>query len=261
MGLRKGQAIVLRRLAAGEKDLLAEILLDSGERRLLRLHGILASKSRSPMLGEPGTLIHIDFYEGPQAELSLREGSVVNRFDALKTDYRKQDFLARILKLGRIVSSGEADRSHFVLIASALEYASASIVTPGVEPATAGNAAGDPSHAHSIDAFLIFLVVRVLSAMGLLGDPSHCAQCERPIEPGGLAAWGDGAFFLCPQCSPAADRSGAVASGLLQRIHASRYRDVRTLVEGQDHEVSQRLKTALQKAMDYTLPDPPRIFE
>lgn len=258
MGLRKGRAVVLRRMAAGEKDLLTEILLDTGERRWLRLHGILASKTRSPVLGEPGTLIQIDFYEGPQSELSLREGSVVERFEALKGDYRKQDFLARILKLGRVLASGEPDRSHFVLIASALDYAARSIVAPG------GTGVGDrapTSDAHGMDAFLIFLVVRVLASMGLLGDPARCAQCERPLDPEGLAAWGDGAFFLCARCSPAADRAGAIAAGLVGRIYTARYRDVRGLLEGQDHDVSQRIKAGLQKAMDHSLPDPPRIFE
>lgn len=245
MSLKKGRAIVLKKTRSGEKDLIAHLLLENGEKRMLRLHGILASKNRSPLIAEPGALIEVDYYESQKEELSLREGVVLTRHDALKSDYRNQDLLSKILTLGSLAGSGTPDPAAFLLLRSALEFAEASI-------------AGAELDTHRAEAFLMFLCVRTLDLMGLLGDTAHCAQCERPLQ--GRALFGEGAFFICENCNSLADTAGFQCSLEVANMQARRYRDIRSHVEGLDAPVFQQLKSGLQRALRFSVPQPPEVF-
>jgi DNA repair protein RecO len=246
MSLKKGKAIVLRKSRTGEKDLIAHLLLENGEKRMLRLHGILASKNRSPLLGEPGTLIEINYYDNNREELSLKEGTVIKRHDALKSDYRNQELLSKILILGNLASSGAPDPFAFVLLRSALEYAETSIAGPGLDH-------------HRAECFLIFLCVRVLDFMGLLGSTKQCAQCGRSLQDRALFA--EGAFFICERCNALADTTGFQCSLEIANMLARRYRDIESHVEGLDAPVFQQLKSGLQRGLRFSVPQPPEIFE
>lgn len=244
MSLQKGHAIVLKKFRSGEKDLVAQLLFDSGEKRPLRLHGILSSKNRSPLLAEPGCLIELNSYDSGKEELSLREGTVLKRYDSLKTNYQNQELLSRILILGNLASSGAPDPASFILLKSALDFADGLV--------------SQTTERHQYEAFLLFLCVRTLSLMGLLGDTGHCAQCERPLHE--RALFGDGGFFLCEQCNSLADSTGFLCSQELMRMQHHRYRTIRSHVEGLDAAVFQQLKNGLQRALRFTVPDPPDIF-
>ena len=251
MSLHKAQAVVLRRIPGHEKDLVAHLLLDTGEQIYLRLHGILASKNRSPLIAEPGSLIDIDYYAATQErqEVSFKEGSVLKRHDRLKADYPSQTLLAKILLLSRLTSAGATDVKTFQLAKAALAFAD-DVLLYDKAPTS-----------HQSEAFLIFLCIRCFSLMGLLGDTDHCANCNATLSQKQQAVFGDGMFFLCHSCNPLADTVGFQCSVEVSRALKNRYRNIQYNFENIDEEVFLALKAGIRRALAFTLPQAGQLFD
>lgn len=245
--LKKGKAIVLRKYRSGEKDLIAELLFETGEKHHLYLPGILSSKRRTALLAEIGSLIEINYYENQNQELSLKEGFVLERFDYLKTDYARQDFLSKLLSLTRLAASGAPDASIYVLIEAALNYSNSIFKN------------NDTEFQNLSELLLIFFSIRILDLMGFVGDVTHCVNCNQPII--SLAAWGSGGIqFLCANCSNVANKLGFHSAQVILNCQKKRFRDVKSILESCETDIIHSLKNGVKRAIEFSLPNPPNIF-
>jgi len=254
-----GKGIALQRRRVGESDGVALVLLEDGRSLDLRGHGILRSKNRSNLLFEPGCLIRFAAYlaEGPGAVAgdgslfaSLKEGSVLDRYEDLKADYEAMLVLALFLEsatracraLAPLANAPSVDpegeavagaRELYRLAQGALEQLrelrvlenetkavrrTASLQSPTANASRDAESQARPEEASFILRLLLllgFYETRLLKVLGLLGDPQHCSSCGAPL--GEEASWAlPEAHFRCSRCSDAANADEAWMAGMIR---------------------------------------------
>ncbi len=191
--LREGTGIVLTRRREGEGDALVTLLLESGETLRVKVHGILVSKNRSRLIAEPGTLVRVIVYEKEPGRGSLKEGSVLERFDEIKESYGEMLLLSHLLELAaQVYGDQESGQELYLLVKGALE--------------TLRKRKREASLSRQwLQHFLLFYGIRILKLSGLVGDLTRCSLCDSPLEE---KAHLDSELlsFQCHRCSGSATR-------------------------------------------------------
>ena len=96
------------------------MLTEEGHSLDLRVYGIQKSRKRSPLLLEPGTLVDINFYAKQNGLASLKEGSVRERFAAIKGAYAPLLLLSYFLELSAFAVRYGSSPSLFLLVKGSL---------------------------------------------------------------------------------------------------------------------------------------------
>ncbi|MCR9142538.1 MAG: DNA repair protein RecO [bacterium] len=216
--LQSGPGIVLNRRNAGEADAIGRVLFESGEAREVRSHGVRKSKSRSNLLLEPGSLVHLTYYQseerpGVSADAvifaSLKEGHVVERFASLKEDgYDGLLVLSYFLELANFGSRAGDSPELFLLLKGTLEELAT--------PCEAG------LKAFRFTMLSIFFKVRVLKILGLVGDARSCAECGGELREEAL--WNvPEVFFSCDACASDANIPDAYSARVVAAAAGMRY--------------------------------------
>lgn len=196
--LKSGTGIVLKRWKEGEADTVIQLLDATGQSTLVRLHGIRKSIRRSQLLTEPGSLISYTLYTKPDdpTRASLKEGSVLNRFEHLKDTYEKMVWLSELLETTRLAVIGPEEAGLFRLLKSALDNREQFYTSVSTETGL------------NQSAFSVFFTIRLLDLLGWVADTTRCNRCSAPLSE--RAFWiADEIAFLCTACSTEAGQRDA----------------------------------------------------
>ncbi|MEQ9364300.1 MAG: DNA repair protein RecO [Leptospirales bacterium] len=216
--LQSAPGIVLNRRNAGEADAIARVLLESGQVREIRAHGVRKSRSRSNLLLEPGSLVHLTFYESEERPgvsvdsvifASLKEGHVLERYGALKdAGYDGLLILSYFLELATFGSRAGDSPELFLLLKGTLEELAAP------------RAVGLKSYRFTL--LSIFFKARVLKNLGLVGDARSCAECGGELKD--LALWNlPEVFFSCDNCATGANAPDAYSARIVAAAVGMRF--------------------------------------
>jgi DNA repair protein RecO len=202
--LKSEEGIVLSRKKSGEADLEITLLSSEGSLMRVKMHGLRASRHRSQLLGEPGSLIKILLYENRRdgaVHRSMKEGELLDRHEELKGEYEKTVLLARLLRIAEQSATPEPHPDLYRLLLGAIRFR-------GREFDTLGGGGLDD------ELFVDFYIIRILKISGLLGDPTICSSCGRDLEK--RAHWAvPEPFFYCDACSEKANRNDFLHSRLI----------------------------------------------
>lgn len=201
--------IVLSRKKHGEADALLQIISEGGEKLSLKLHGIFASKKRSAIAAEPGTIVQFIYYTEGQFH-SVKEAEVIERFTSLKDDYKSLVLLAAILEVTELSLNGPSAPEVYILLKSALEFLA--FRTTSIEERT-------------FFALLSFYKIRICSHLGIMADPQTCAECGKELR--AISHWMMPELrFLCENCgqNPTAEHFGF--ADFMARSLSSKFKNV-----------------------------------
>lgn len=247
--LTKATGIVLRRSKMKEADLSVQVLAESGGLVELYVHGIRASKSRSQLLAEPGTLIHFDFYEKDERGGSLKEGEILDRFDEIKSDYLGTLVLSYLLELVGLAARGEATPETYQLLLGALG-----------EIRAAGTRASADERRLFLIQLLAFFKIRLLRILGLLGDTEHCDTCGNSL--GDRAGWAVPEMtFRCGRHAEVSSRDEAWMAGLIGHAAVTRFQRLRASLpdRGPGLDVWKRLDEWLSRCLEHYFATPSTV--
>ena len=219
--IQKARGIILKRTTVKESDVLLEVLTAEGDLLQLYHHGILATRRRSLLAIEPGSLVEIDYSGNADQPASIRNTFVEHRFDGAKNSYDSLLLVSVLLDLIRFSSRGEKAPGFFSLLQGALKELDE---TEG--SSKSGFPEGVPGWIQENHGFLLltFFKIRLMHLSGILGDPGHCESCGRALEK--TAHWKrEEISFLCPVCSSGADRRDGQAARILGATLKKRFRD------------------------------------
>lgn len=194
--------IVLRKKKDGEADLLIWLLSQEGVVYNLRFHGIEQSKSRSAQSTEIGCVIDVRANMRTETSGSVKEASVVERFENWKGGYRSLALLSGVLEFVQgVATAGEPGEMYRLLLGALRE---------GERNAAAFTPTGS-------SIFFSALRLRGLAGAGLIGDCAHCANCGERL--GQKARWiVPDVSFLCETCSEDPCEEDARLAGTMERI-------------------------------------------
>ena len=246
--LIKTTGIVLRRAKQKESDLSVQLLDEDGALIELYMHGIRASKSRSQLLAEPGTLIRCEYYQKDERGGSFREGAILDRFDELKGDYTGTLVLSYLLEMIGLAARGGPMPENYQLLNGAMEHLRGS-------PAGTGPARG-LFHLR----LLAFFKVRLLRILGLMGDCEHCEICGNPL--GERAGWNvPEVSFRCRRHAEEHSREEAWMAVFLTRAAVTRFDPLLAWI-GQDSpplEVWRRMDEWLSRCLEHYFATPSTV--
>lgn len=235
--------IVLRRKKDAEADLLAWLLSENGAVYTLRFHGIEQSKSRSAQSSEIGCVIDVRAHMRTETTGSVKEASVVERFDNWKSGYRSLALLSGVLEFVQgVAAAGEPGEMYRLLLGALRE---------GQKNASAFTPVGS-------SIFFSALRLRGLSGAGLLGDCAHCSNCGERL--GKSARWiVPELSFLCSSCAEDPCEEDARLAGTMERILAepfSRLAVSRADADYQKHlqDLAERLSACVRYALPFPSP-------
>lgn len=184
--IQAATGITLTRRKIGEADVIGRFLLEDGLLVEVKAHGIRKSKSRSNLLFEPGSLVRLTYYANERdaaLPASLKEGHVVDRYGEIKdAGYDGLVAVSQILEtIAFAARTGEGEASEetamvYTLLKGALDELRGFDFT---------------QDRRRLVMLLLFVKVRALKVMGLLGDPRSCAECGRAL--------GDDVFWHRPE--------------------------------------------------------------
>lgn len=232
--IQSSRAIVLKQRKSGESDIIADVLLESGEKISVYMFGIRASKNRSTLISEPGCLIDLVFYRNERNVCSLKEATVLNRFEQSKNGYEALKDLSFYLQLFSIAIKGEPSADFYPLLQGCL---------------------------HTLDTdrhplLKSFIFVRLCKIMGYLGE-QFCIECGKDISESQSLTWNTPDIsFICSDCRPgsSADAWAARSIDILSRKKFSRSIEI-----FQADQAMQRarpdLEMRLRQCLENILPD------
>lgn len=260
--LNKATGIVLRRDKAKEADLSVQVLLESGKLVRLYLHGIRASRTRSQLLAEPGTLIRCDYYEKDEAGGSLKEGEILDRYEELKGDYLDTLALSYLLEAAGLAAKGEATPEVYQLLIGALgeirAYTAEAKATAAAPDAASTTA--EERRKFFLIQLLAFFKIRLLRILGLLGDSRHCDVCG--TELGARAGWAVPEMtFRCARHADESSQAEAWMAGLITRAAATRFQTLRAGLGDPDLEPEtwRRLDEWLSRCLEHYFATPSAV--
>lgn len=214
------RGIILQRRKERESDLIVRLFQEDGKSVQLRAHGALATRKRSLLALEPGSLVDFRYYEKKESISSIREMVLIDRFEKLKDDYKKITLLSYLLELtGKIIYDLPSPMVYRLLFGGLRELEEHG---SGGEKSIL-NGAPEWVQENWILLFLVFYKVRILKSQGLLGDPDLCQECGNPL---GKRAFRkkDASAFLCDKCAPeTADYSGAFEASVFRGASSLRF--------------------------------------
>ncbi|MCU0845342.1 MAG: DNA repair protein RecO [Spirochaetes bacterium] len=160
MEIRKATGLVLHSRQSGEADVLARILTGEFGKTNFVFKGLKKSKNRPLSAGEPGTVLHLMYYQHDN-----RDFQVVNEFRIVRHRLDLRDDLGRILHLyfmlevvDRTTGHGDPQNRVYSLATAAIDALAESV-----------------HHFHLSAFFLIHL----LRFHGVLPDLERCRMCGR----------------------------------------------------------------------------------
>ncbi|TGN10009.1 DNA repair protein RecO [Leptospira ilyithenensis] len=126
MALKKEKGIVIESRDIGDSDRLISLAGENLVRMKFLSKGIRKSKRRAIAGTELGSLVEIDFYDQAEKEWkSTKEINLINRYDALKSDYLGTLFLMYLCELSmHLFPEGEEHPFIYQLLSGCFEYCS-----------------------------------------------------------------------------------------------------------------------------------------
>ncbi|MCE9597149.1 MAG: DNA repair protein RecO [Spirochaetia bacterium] len=197
------RGIILRRKKYQEADSIVTVLSENGLLKHVRFHGIQQSKSRSTLLTEPGTYVDLRVHFRDEGNGSVKEGSIIDRFEPWKKGYSMLGLLSCFLEFSEGSATSFDSNDLFILLTSWL-----GLVKPNDQTLSSAQATGMLS-AYRIQAMQI---------AGLIGA-QDCAHCGGRI--GDRARWEIPEIsFVCGACNPDATTE-----------HARFFRTIETMLQ------------------------------
>ena len=235
------QGIVLRRKKDGESDLVIWLLAEDGTVYNLRFHGIEQSKSRSAQSTEIGCVIDVRANMRTENAGSVKEASVLERFENWKGGYRPLALLSSALEFVQgIASAGEPGEMYRLLLGALRE---------GERNPAAFTPIGS-------SIFLSALRLRGMAGAGLLGDCAHCANCGERLSQKARWAVPD-VSFLCETCAEDPCEEDARMAGTMERILQEPFSKLAaTRADDSYREHLQELAERLSACVRFALPFP-----
>jgi len=204
--LSTSRGIILRRIKDKEADEIIHFFTENGENEILRIHGIRATRSRNNLITEPGCIAEFVFYPGKENSYgSLKEGSLIERFDSVKSSYRGALFLSALLDLTYNVSRDESGQEIYDLLERTLKYVDENNLFYGEK--------------NNIQALLLFnfFTIRLFSILGIMGSMEFCSSCGQKFS--NTVFWNIPSMeFLCSKCDSRAEKEDFI---LLQTISSA----------------------------------------
>lgn len=189
---------MLRRRKDSEKDLIVSFLSETGMVYNLRLHGLLATSRRSALSAEPGCLVkYIFYFDNTKDIYSVKEASLIERFDNIKSDYKNMYLLSALLEMSE-KGAKHSEKEDGIEIHSLLEKALHHLED---------NCSSITFVQNIRLLFYLFFSLRILSILGLSGDLDHCSLCGEELAQD--AFWNLPELdFHCRSCESRADPAG-----------------------------------------------------
>ncbi len=256
MTLQKATGIVLRRAKRKESDLSVRVLLESGATVEFYLHGIRASRSRSSLIAEPGTLIRADFYGAAEGGGSLKEGDVLDRYDECKNDYPRTLLLSYFLELSELAAkSGPTPEVYRLLVGALNEWRAAARTAPERPEANESN---QEQRALFILELLAFFKIRLLRILGLVGDCEHCDVCGADLRD--RAGWSvPEVSFRCAKHAEVSSQGEAWMAAVITRSTRVRFQTVREATPTATRENRERLDEWLSRCLEHYFATPSTV--
>lgn len=233
--------IVLRRRKDAEADLLVWLLAEDGLVYTLRFHGIEQSRSRSTQSTEIGSVVDVRAHMRTETVGSVKEASIVERFDNWKSGYRSLALLSSVLEFVQgVAAAGEPGEMYRLLLGALRE---------GEKNSSAFTPLGS-------SIFFSALRLRGLAGAGLLGDCAHCSNCGERL--GKSARWiVPELSFLCHSCAEDPCEEDARLAGTMERILAEPFSKL-AASRADEHYLKhvQDLAERLSACVRYALPFP-----
>lgn len=182
MAICREKGIVIQSRDIGDSDRVVCLAGENYPKMFYLFKGIRKSKRRPISASELGSLIEIDFYNQPNKEWkSVKEFQLLNRFENLKSDYLKTNFLLYITEFfSSIYPEGESHPFLLQLLLGSLEHSE------------------NQGFAFEI---LPFFKIRALTHMGHFPSEFHCFTCGEEILKKEKAFFAiDAREFLCGDC-------------------------------------------------------------
>ena len=216
--LQTASGIVLKRFPFRDSGVTVKLLLENGQSLMLSIHGILASRKRSNLITEPGTVITAVYYEHSHGQGSLKEATVVRDFAGFKGNYDSLLILSALLEIIDYATRGGENRGLYILLEGGLqELEEKSIAVKCSLLST--------DLRKWLLAFIGFFKIRLLKAIGMVGDTTICSECGDKL---GVEAGRNHPElnFSCHECSSHHTRQdGEIATLISQaaRLKFARY--------------------------------------
>lgn len=232
--------IVLRRRKDSESDVVVSLLSREGAVVQLRHHGIEESRNRSASSTEIGCIVDVRAHMRSETSGSIKEASVLERFDNWKGGYRQLSLLSSILEFVHgAAAAGESGEMYRLLLGALRE---------GQKNPAAFTAQG-------ASIFFSALRLRGLASAGLLGDCAHCSSCG--VRLGQKALWLIPELsFLCSQCAETSNELDARLALTIQRILHEPFSNLASGRQEDTQNLLQILAEKLSACVRYALPFP-----
>lgn len=182
MSLKKTSGFVIKSTTVSETDSIIHLLGEDGIKSKFKIKGIKKSKSRPIVSSEIGSQISIDYYSHEKNEISnIKEVSVIDRFDKLKSNYTGFLILTYIAELvDAIIPENYEQKQIYELFQKA-------ILTLNEEKV--------------YFQFLPFFKIRLLHLLGLLSREQNCSVCGEDLkEIGSASIHYQNLEFICKNC-------------------------------------------------------------
>lgn len=162
LSLRKDKGIVVQSRIFNDHDIVITLLSEFGIKSKFRFSGIKKSKKRPIICTEIGSYISLDYYFHDKFISNIKEASIVDRFESVKTNYKLFLLLNYICELSdRLFVDGEVHLRGFKLLYASLKEL----------------------NENPFDLlFLPFFKLRLLKENGLVSDEFLCTHCMEPAR-------------------------------------------------------------------------------
>ena len=258
--LERLTGFVLKRRRVGEADLIVHILEEEGRVLELKAHGLLASRRRSNLIAEPGSLISAVYYK-KEGLGSLKEGQILERYEDVKEGYLNLLILAYVLELTESAARNHETSGIFPLLKGALSVIRESLADWKVKTSgkTDDPRSPDSNRLRWSGLFLAFYKIRLLKLLGILADTSCCTECAESLEAEAFWSFPE-TGFICHRCSINASREEGVMARLITLAGVRRFSnfllDIRSVLSGNiltddALDIIIRLDQRLGKCLEY----------
>ncbi len=145
---------------------------------------------------EVGSLLQFVLYEHSDTMASVKEISLVERFDQLKSGYTQLLLLSHLLALIDGMAAYSPGAQLYTLLFGSLQWLEKRLAVLSEEEKKSIHS--NPAKNREFFLLLLFFRVRLLRYGGLLGDLDHCSRCGVELTSGGGL---DGELSLhCASC-------------------------------------------------------------
>ena len=185
--LRREKGIILNSRKLKESDCMVKFFMQKGEMETLKIHGIRATKTRNILISEPGSIVEFVFYTGKNSQQgSVKEGTLLERFDPIKSSYGSMLLLSAFLELAGNAAQDESAEDIYDLLFRALQYLNEKLKLAKFQN-------------ESFMLLFIFFIMRLFDLLGMKGSSEVCPSCGLPSE--GIVFWNKPHLeFLCGNC-------------------------------------------------------------